>query len=341
MNNRLHKIIIIAEAGVNHNGQLRLAKKLVDVASESGADYVKFQTFKTSKVVSSSAQKANYQKLELKGDTQKEMLEKLELPYSDFRSLLNYCISKNIKFLSTAFDNESLDFLVDLGVDYIKIPSGELTNKPFLINAAKKNIPIILSTGMSNLNEVREAFELLLNSGSKRESICVLQCNTEYPTDYEDLNLNVIQTFIEEFNTDVGLSDHSLGVHAPLVAIGLGARVIEKHFTLDKGLSGPDHKASLSPEELKLMVKQIRDAERALGDKVKTPTNSELKNIDIARRSIHTSKNIKQGDQILLPDLIMLRPGDGISPMNIQDVIGKKAFRDIAKGEKLNFDDIK
>lgn len=333
--------IIIAEAGVNHNGKLSMAKKLVDAAAAAKVDYVKFQTFNAKKLVSPIARKAEYQNLDAANESQLELLEKLELKAGEFKELLAYCQTKNVGFLSTGFDTESLDFLNELSLPLFKIPSGELTNLPYLRQIASFNKPIVLSTGMATLEEVKSSVRELYKNGLKKENLTVLHCNTDYPTNMEDVNLKAMLHIQEELGVNVGYSDHTLGIEIPIAAVALGATVIEKHFTLDRSLDGPDHKASLLPEELKEMTLSIRNVETALkGSGKKTPTTGELKNSLVARKSIHTSRNLKASDVISSSDLIMLRPGDGISPMEVDQLIGKKVIRDILAGEKLSKSDI-
>jgi len=334
------KTIIIAEAGVNHNGDIKLAKELIDIAAESKADYVKFQTFKSEKIVSQSAKKAEYQikNLNETNDSQLSMLKALELSEKDHYVLFDYCKKKNIKFLSTGFDLLSLDFLNSLNIDFFKIPSGEITNYQYLKKVASFNKPIVLSTGMSTLNEISEALEVL-NSNSKN-NITVLHCNTSYPTKMEDVNLKAMIDIQKKFNVDVGYSDHTLGIEVPIAAVALGATVIEKHFTISRNLSGPDHKASLEPDELKKMIGAIRNIEEACkGDGFKTPTKSELKNKIYVRKSIHLLRNVKKGDQLSENDIIALRPGDGISPMEISNLVGKKFIKDLEMFSKIRIKD--
>jgi N,N'-diacetyllegionaminate synthase len=333
------KVIIIAEAGVNHNGSFENAKKLILAGAEAGVDYVKFQTFKANKLVSKDAKKADYQKINTKDEitSQFEMLKKLEMPESWYFELIKLAESLNVKFLSTGFDEESIDFLETIKIDLFKIPSGEITNKPFLEHIAKKKKPIIVSTGMANIDEVRAAIEVLQDNGIQKNSITILHCNTEYPTPMVDVNLKAMLSLKEEFQVNVGYSDHTLGIEVPIAAVALGASVIEKHFTLDKSMDGPDHKASLNPEELKQMVKSIRNIELALsGSGIKEPSESESKNISIARKSIHLNKRIKKGEMIEMDDLVMKRPGDGISPMKIHSCINKIALVDLEEGHKLS-----
>lgn len=339
----MFKTIIIAEAGVNHNGDIELAKKLIDVASDSGADYIKFQTFKTELNLSIDAPKAEYQIKNTGEDiSQYEMLKMLELSFEDFITLKKYADSKNIKFLSTAFDFPSIDFINELGVDYFKIPSGEITNKPYLKYIASKGKKIILSTGMANLNEIKEALSILEKSGTAKNKITVLHCNTEYPTPMEDVNLKAMLHIKKELNVNVGYSDHTLGIEVPIAAVALGASIIEKHFTLDKNLKGPDHSASLDPNELKSMITSIRNIEKALsGNGIKEPSKSEKKNLYIARKSIFFNQDVLKGTVIKLEMLDFKRPGYGISPMEIDNVIGKKVTKDFKKGEILNWESIK
>lgn len=324
MNNS--SVIIIAEAGVNHNGDLNLAKKLIDVAAEAGADYVKFQTFKTENLVSPDAKKASYQ-IENTGDdtiSQFEMLKKLELDIDTHYELIAYCQERNIKFLSTPFDLDSIDLLASLNLDFIKIPSGEITNLPYLEKIGKLQKRLILSTGMTNLGEIETALKILGQAGTPRSQIIVLHCNTEYPTPMEDANLLAIPTIKNAFQVKPGYSDHTLGIEAPIAAVALGAICIEKHFTLDKNMEGPDHKASLEPKELKAMVRAIRNVEIALGTGIKKPSPSEIKNIPIARKSIHLGHALDENYELTASDLEMKRPGDGISPMQLNEIIGRK-----------------
>ena len=329
--------LIIAEAGVNHNGDMEMAKQLIDVAADAGVDYVKFQTFKSEKLVSKNAEKASYQK-ENTGDSsesQLKMLQKLELSETDHLELIAYCKSKNIKFLSTAFDVESIDFLNKLNIDLFKIPSGELTNYPYLEKIGSLEKPIIISTGMATLDEIGQAMAVLLRNGALRHQITILHCNTEYPTPMEDVNLNAMETIAETYSVAIGYSDHTLGIEVPIAAVALGATVIEKHFTLDKTLPGPDHKASLEPSELKAMVKAIRNIEDALGDEEKEPTPSELKNITVARKSIVASTSIKKGDILTKENITTKRPGTGISAMEWPNIIGTIAKKDYLEDDLI------
>ena len=339
----MKKVTIIAEAGVNHNGDINTAKKLVDVAAEAGVDYVKFQSFKTEKLVSPNAKKADYQikNTELKDDFQYQMLKQLELSVDDHIELVRYCKLKKINFFSTAFDLEGISFLSSLNLGFFKIPSGELTNFPFLRAIAMTMLPVILSTGMANLEEVQKSVNVLISNGTKKNQITVLHCNTEYPTPMKDVNLKAMLAIKEKLGVAIGYSDHTLGIEVSIAAVAMGAEIIEKHFTLDRNLKGPDHKASLEPNELKNMVKSIRNIEKAIsGNGIKEASLSEIKNINIARKSIHSSKEIKAGKIITENDIISLRPGDGICPMNWKSIIGKKFNTDLKKFAKLKWDNI-
>lgn len=333
----MEKVIIIAEAGVNHNGDIEVAKKLIDAAADAGVDYVKFQTFKADKLVTKSASRANYQDSNTGDkDSQHEMLKKLEISEEMHQDLKHYCESKNIKFLSTAFDLESLAFLKTLGLKLAKIPSGEITNLPYLRAMAKLFPEIILSTGMSNIDEIKAAFRVLIENGTKQENITILHCNTEYPTPMEDVNLKAMLDIQKQLNTKIGYSDHTLGIEVPIAAVALGAKLIEKHFTLNRNLRGPDHKASLEPEELKAMVTSIRNIEKAIsGSGIKEPSPSEAKNKPIARKSIIASQNIKKGEVFSKKNLTIKRPGTGLSPMLWDEVIGQIAKRDFNKEELI------
>lgn len=326
------KCIIIAEAGVNHNGSLEVAMKLIDVAVEAGADYVKFQTFKADKLVSKTAQKAEYQKSNFKGvdDSQYSMLKRLELSESDHLQLLKYAQQRNIIFFSTAFDEDGLDFLETLKIDLYKIPSGEITNLPYLKKIAQKKKQTILSTGMATLGEIEAAMTVLLDHGLSRNDITVLHCNTEYPTPFSDVNLRAMNTIHQALGVKVGYSDHTMGIEVPIAAVALGATCIEKHFTLDRSMEGPDHKASLEPDELKAMVSAIRNIELSIGGSgLKVPSASEIKNKTIARKSIHIKHDLRQGHILQENDLIMKRPGNGISPMDMSYVVGKRLSRNV------------
>lgn len=334
-------VIIIAEAGVNHNGDIEIAKKLIDSAKDAGVDYVKFQTFKAEKIVNKNAVLAEYQKKSLNKDqSQFEMLKKLELSEYDHEILINYCKEKDIKFLSTGFDIDSINYLSENKVDFIKIPSGEITNYPYLVNCASKGLPVILSTGMSTMQEINQALDVLLKNGLERKDVTVLHCNTEYPTPMHDVNLLAMQTIKQNTKTKVGYSDHTIGIEIPIAAVALGAMVIEKHFTLSRKMEGPDHNASIEPHELKKMVFSIRNIEMALGDGIKKPSKSEMKNISVARKSIHIAKNLSKGTEINELHLTAKRPGDGISPMEYRNILGKKAVKNLAKDHKLAWEDI-
>jgi len=330
---------IIAEAGVNHNGDIELAKRLIDVAKEAGADAIKFQTFKADNVVTKNAPKADYQiKNTNSYESQYEMIKKLELSEDEFRELHRYARKKGIIFLSTPFDFESADFLEELGVPAFKISSSDLTNLPFLEYIAEKGKPIILSTGMGTLGEIEEAINTIKNAGN--EEIILLHCITSYPAKFENLNLRAIKTLKEAFKLPVGFSDHSLGIYAPIIAVALGAVVIEKHFTLDKNLPGPDHKASLDPQELKEMIKWIRLTEKALGDGIKRPTPEEEKIKKIVRKSIVAKVNIPEGTVLTEEMIAFKRPGTGIPPKYYKEILGKKARRNIKVDEIISWGDI-
>ena len=330
--------IIIAEAGVNHNGSLEMAKQLVDKAVESGVDYIKFQTFKASKLVTKTAKQAEYQQKNIgkEGDSQYQMLKKLELSPKDHEVLIDYCKERGIKFFSTAFDFESIEYLHSLNLGLWKIPSGEVTNYPFLKRIAAYNEKTILSTGMCDMEDVRAAVEALYKNGLSKENLILLHCNTEYPTPFEDVNLKAMDALRREFGVEVGYSDHTKGIEVPIAAVALGATVIEKHFTLDRTLPGPDHKASLEPDELKAMVSAIRNIELAVaGDGTKHVSESERKNIAIARKSIVAACDIKAGDVFTEENLTVKRPGSGISPMRWEEVLGQKAKKDFNEDELI------
>ena len=321
-------VFIIAEAGVNHNGSIKLAKDLIDVAVESGADAVKFQTFKAENLVSKTAEKADYQKKTTDAlESQFDMIKKLELDVSTHKELLAYCQEKGIMFLSTPFDHDSIDLLSDLGLQIFKIPSGEITNLPYLKHIGSLGKRVILSTGMSDLKEVEDALSILIDAGTSKTNITVLHANTMYPTPMEDVNLNAMLTIQKEFDISVGYSDHTLGIEVDIAAVAMGATVIEKHFTLDKVMDGPDHKASLEPEELIIMVKGIRNIEKALGSSKKKPSPSESININIVRKSIVANKDIQKGDLLTDKNIIVKRPGYGISPMKWDGIIGTVATK--------------
>ena len=329
-------VFIIAEAGVNHNGSIDLAKKLIDVASASGADAVKFQTFKADNLATKKAQKAIYQKENTdKDESQFDMLKKLELDIEAHKELISYCSNKKIIFLSSPFDHESIELLNDLGLEILKIPSGEITNLPYLRHIGKLNKRIILSTGMSNIDEVKSALNILINSGTKKNNITVLHANTEYPTSMEDVNLRAMLTIGKELDINFGYSDHTLGIEVDIAAVAMGASCIEKHFTLDCNMEGPDHKASLEPNQLKAMVMAIRNIELALGGSVKKPSRSEIKNMKIARKSIVAKTKIKKDDILNEKNLTVKRPGTGISPMKWDEVMGTKAIKDYNADELI------
>ncbi len=337
------KVIIIAEAGVNHNGDLQKALALIDAAADAGADYVKFQTFKAEKIVNPSAKKADYQKSNMPDDkdTQFGMLKKLEMGEDWYPILIDRCKEKGINFLSTGFDVESIDFLSDLDIPFYKIPSGEITNKLYLQHIARKGKDVILSTGMANLQEVKDAVEVIEAEGITRNRITVLHCNTEYPTPMHDVNLLALLHIERELQVIIGYSDHTLGIEIPIAAVALGCVVIEKHFTIDRTLPGPDHAASLEPEELKAMVSAIRNIELAIsGSGIKEPSESEKKNILIARKSLHVKNDLNKGQVIKAADLIALRPASGISPMDIDCVVGKILIEDVKSGSTLKWDQL-
>lgn len=333
-----NRIFIIAEAGVNHNGDLELAKKLVDAAVEAGADAVKFQTFKAEEVVTPGAERAQYQKDNMPGkdESQLEMIKRLELSYAQFRELYAYCRQKGIIFLSSPFDPESIDFLAELGVPYFKIPSGEITNYPFLRRIAGKKRPVILSTGMATLGEVEGALQVLREAGAK--DITLLHCTTNYPALLEEVNLRAMLTMKQAFALPVGYSDHTMGIAVPIAAAALGAEVIEKHLTLDRNLPGPDHSASLEPGEFKEMVVAIRQVEKSLGDGIKRPAPGELAVMPAARRSLVAARDIAAGEMITESCLTARRPGTGIPPNFWDVVVGRQARRDIAAGSILSWD---
>jgi N,N'-diacetyllegionaminate synthase len=337
-------VLIIAEAGVNHNGSLETAMKLIDAAAEAGADFVKFQSFKAENLVSKNAKKAVYQKNNMPGDedSQLGMLKKLELSEHDHRLLMEHATARNIRFFSTAFDEDSLDFLDSLAIELYKIPSGELTNLPYLRKIAQKRKPTILSTGMASLGEIETTLSVLLANGLQRENITVLHCNTEYPTPFSDVNLKAMATIRQAFDVKVGYSDHTVGIEVPIAAVALGAVCIEKHFTLDRTMEGPDHKASLEPAELKAMVSAIRNIEQSIsGSGVKIPSPSEVKNKAVARKSIHVKKDLQAGHVLSEKDLIMKRPGDGISPMQLDSIVGRILNEDLVADTMLRYNHLK
>jgi len=333
-----NRVIIIAEAGVNHNGSLENAFRLVDAAVDAGVDYVKFQTFKADKLVAKSAKKADYQIQNTKDekDSQLDMLKKLELSYDDHEQLIRYCNQKNINFFSTAFDLDSLQYLKDIGLGLVKVPSGEITNLPYLRMVAKLFDKVILSTGMSTLEDIRLAIDVFTKEGVNKEDITILHCNTEYPTPMQDVNMKAMLHIGSTFDTEIGYSDHTLGIEVPIAAVALGARVIEKHFTLDKHMEGPDHAASLEPSELKAMVLAIRNIEQAIsGSGLKEPSESEKKNIAIARKSIVAKVAIKKGEVFSEENLTVKRPGSGISPMCWDEVVGKIAEQNFEEDDLI------
>jgi len=323
-------VLIIAEAGVNHNGSIKIAKQLIDAAADAGVDIIKFQTFKTENLVSKTATQAEYQKKNIGdgNDSQYEMLKKLELSEDAHIELINYCQKKGIRFWSTAFDSESMDYLHSLGLGLWKIPSGEITNYPYLKKIASYGEDIIMSTGMCEESDIRNAIDVLIKFGIRKEQITLLHCNTQYPTPYEDVNLYAMNTMKETFGIQVGYSDHTQGIEIPIAAVALGAQIIEKHFTIDRNLPGPDHKASLEPAELKAMVNSIRHIEQALGDGIKKVTRSEQGNISVARKSIVAACSIKKGELLTEVNLTVKRPGTGLSPMRWEAIIGTKAVKD-------------
>lgn len=332
----MNKVFIIAEAGVNHNGSIKLAKQLIDVACEAGADAVKFQTFKAENLVCKEADKAAYQQETTDAkESQYEMIKKLELDIDTHKELMSYCKSKNIIFLSTPFDHESIELLNELGLEIFKIPSGEITNLPYLRHIGKLNKKVILSTGMADIGEIEDALDVLMLEGTKKENITVLHANTMYPTPMEDVNLNAMKTIACAFDINYGYSDHTLGIEVDIAAVAMGAKVIEKHFTLDKTMKGPDHKASLEPSELIAMVKAIRNIEVALGSSIKKASQSEKPNMNIARKSIVAKCDIKKGEKFNQDNLAVKRPGNGISPMLWDEIIGTVAQKDYKKDELL------
>ena len=329
--------LIIAEAGVNHNGSIELAFELIDAASEAGADVVKFQTFKAENLVTRSAAKADYQLGTTDSkETQFEMIKKLELSYDIHLKLISRCKEKGIRFSSTGFDTSSVDVLIELGVDFLKVPSGEITNLPYLRHVGSKGLPIILSTGMSSMQEVASALQILEKAGARKHDINVLHCNTEYPTPMEDVNLRAMLSMENKLGVKVGYSDHTLGIEIPIAAVAMGATVIEKHFTLDRTMEGPDHAASLEPDELKQIVYSIRNIEKAMGDGQKKPSKSEQANMGVARKSIVASKNIKIGEQFTEENLAVKRPGTGISPLRWDELLGIESNKDFQADELIS-----
>lgn len=332
----MNKVFIIAEAGVNHNGSLELAKKLVDVAVDAGADAVKFQTFKADKLVSKSAQKAEYQKQTTSaGESQYEMIRKLELDENAHRELIRHCKENKIMFLSTPFDHDSIELLNNLGMPVFKIPSGEITNLPYLRHVGRLGQAVILSTGMADLGEIEDALDVLMQEGMPKDKITVLHATTEYPCPIEEVNLRAMQTIQAAFGVKVGYSDHTRGIEVPIAAVALGACVIEKHFTLDRTMEGPDHKASLEPEELKAMVQAVRHVSQALGSGIKKPSKSEAKNIAVARKSIVAARPIKIGEIFSADNIAIKRPGNGMSPMRWDDILGQAAQKSYGEDDLI------
>ncbi|MGF7215499.1 N-acetylneuraminate synthase [Spirosoma lacussanchae] len=339
----MSKTLIIAEAGVNHNGDINLAKQLIDIAADAGADIVKFQTFRTEKLVSTSARKADYQVNNMPDEadsSQFAMLKKLELSPADHQELMAHCQLRNIQFLSTAFDLDSLDFLAGLNLTIFKIPSGEMTNLPYLRRIGSYNRQVIASTGMATMDDISAMLDVLISAGTARENITVLHCNTDYPSPFQDVNLRAMQTIADTFGVAVGYSDHTPGIEVPIAAVALGATVIEKHFTLDRSLKGPDHLASLEPDELVHMIRAIRNIEVALGDGIKQPTPSEQKNLAVARKSIHLARPRLAGQVLTEDDLIMKRPGTGVSPMLLDQVTGRRLGVDVEADHLLRWEDL-
>ena len=329
-------VLIIAEAGVNHNGSLEIAKKLVDSAADAGVDIIKFQTFNSKNLVSKSARMAEYQQKNTGHDeSQYAMLKKLELSVEDHLELIRHCNERGIRFFSTAFDMESIDFLHSLHMGLWKIPSGEITNYPYLKKIASYQEPVILSTGMCNLDDIEASLDVLIKEGCKKQDVTILHCNTEYPTPYSDVNLLAMLEIEKKFGTRVGYSDHTNGIEVPIAAVAMGACVIEKHFTLDRNMEGPDHKASLEPAELKKMVQSIRNIEMALGSGHKVVSPSEKKNIEIARKSIVAARDIAKGEILSENNLTVKRPGNGISPMRWNEVVGAVAVRNFSEDEVI------
>lgn len=330
------RTLIIAEAGVNHNGDLVLAKQLIDVAAEAGVDLVKFQTFNANRQVTRTAKKADYQtKTTDSSQSQYEMLRRLELSAEMHKELIAHCAARNVGFFSTGFDIESVELLMNLGQDYFKIPSGEITNLPYLRHIGQLGKTVILSTGMATLGEIEAVIDVLEQAGTARAQITVLHCTTEYPTPMNEVNLRAMQSIHAAFGVAVGYSDHTSGIEVAIAAVAMGASVIEKHFTLDRNLPGPDHKASLEPEELKAMVAAIRNIEVALGDGIKRLTPSEARNKPVARKSLVARQAIKAGEVFSAQNITTKRPGTGISPMRWDDVMGRTASRDIAADELI------
>lgn len=335
VNNFMNKTLIIAEAGVNHNGNMDTARKLIDVAADAGVDYVKFQTFKTENLVSNDAPTAEYQKSATNETSQFAMLKKLELSKAQHLELIEYCHKKGVKFLSTAFDLDSIDLLAEFNLGLWKIPSGEITNYPYLAKIAKFNKPIVMSTGMCDMQDIQNALNVLCENGVAKSNITLLHCNTQYPTPMHDVNLKAMLTIADKFKVSTGYSDHTQGIEIPIAAVALGATIIEKHFTLDRNMEGPDHKASIEPQELAQMVKSIRNVEQALGNGEKQVSASETSNKNVARKSIVAKKAIKKGDILTEENLTVKRPGNGLSPMLWNNVIGSFATRNFSPDEPI------
>ncbi len=333
--NQKEKTIIIAEAGVNHNGSPETAFRLAEEAARAGADYVKFQTFRADRLVTAASRTAEYQQRNCQAESQLEMLRRLELSDEDFIRLARHCREIGIKFLSTPFDCESVGFLADLGIDMMKVPSGEITNLPYLRAIGATKLPVAMSTGISTLADIESAINALTDAGTPRDMITLLHCNTEYPTPFADVNLRAMLTLREAFGLPAGYSDHTAGIEVPVAATALGATMIEKHFTLDKSAAGPDHAASLDPAELAAMVKAVRNVDSALGSRIKTPSPSEMKNIAVARKSIVAAKKIKKGETLTDSNLTAKRPGDGLSPMLWDMVVGTAAVRDFMPDDQI------
>ena len=332
------RTLIIAEAGVNHNGDIQMARRLIDAAAEAGADLVKFQTFRADRLVTASAKKASYQIATTAADeSQHEMIRKLELTEAMHDNLIDHCRQRKIEFFSTAFDIDSLDYLMQLGMERVKVPSGEITNLPYLRRVGGFGKPVILSTGMSNLGDIEAALNVLELAGTPRDRITVLHCNTEYPVPMVEVNLRAMRSIREAFGVEVGFSDHTEGIEVAIAAVALGARVIEKHFTLDRNLPGPDHRASIEPDELGRMISSIRNIELAMGDGIKRPSASEERNRPIARKSLVAARPINKGELFSATNMTAKRPGTGISPMRWDEVLGRKAGRDFFIDEPIEW----
>jgi N,N'-diacetyllegionaminate synthase len=339
-------VFIIAEAGVNHNGDINLAKQLIDIAVDAGADAVKFQSFSADKLVTQAAKTAAYQQKNTEQNSQYQLLKSLELSVAEHQQLVDYCNIRNIEFMSTAFDNDYLDLLVELGIKRLKSPSGEITNLPYLKQLASKKLPIILSTGMANLAEVQTAVQVIkaewqrLSFAANKQDLTILHCTSNYPTALADVNLRAMQAMAKELKYPVGYSDHTAGNLVASLAVAMGATVIEKHFTLDKSLPGPDHQASLEPAELTQLVRNIRDAEQSLGDGIKQPCTNELAVRELVRRSVTVTSDLKKGDKLTAADLTLMRPATGIAPVDFEQAIDKILIRDLPAGSTLAWSDI-